>query len=177
MSGCDLRAIAGQIRPFVERRVHRDEVDDVLQEVLLRVHRDFEAVGDEERMAPWLHRVARNVIIDQHRRRARRDRKHDALAAEWSDPVAEEDDAATSFALFVAGFVDALPTPYREALQLTELEGLTMREAAARAGLSEPGMKSRVQRGRRMLREMFEACCEIALDARGRIVDFTPRLE
>jgi RNA polymerase sigma-70 factor (ECF subfamily) len=51
-----------------------------------------------------------------------------------------------------------------------------MREAAAREGVSEAAMKSRALRGRRMLRELFEACCEIALDARGHIVDFAPKL-
>jgi RNA polymerase sigma-70 factor (ECF subfamily) len=68
-----------------------------------------------------------------------------------------------------------LPSPYREALHATEIDGLTMREAAEREGVSTPGMKSRVQRGRRLLRELFEACCEIALDPRGHVVDYTPR--
>jgi RNA polymerase sigma-70 factor (ECF subfamily) len=52
-----------------------------------------------------------------------------------------------------------------------------MREAAEREGVSLSGMKSRVQRGRRLLRELFEACCEIALDARGKPTDFTPRVQ
>ena len=41
--------------------------------------------------------------------------------------------------------------------------------------LSLSGMKSRVQRGRDQLRRMFEQCCDIALDARGKVTDFTPR--
>jgi RNA polymerase sigma-70 factor (ECF subfamily) len=177
---CDLRLVAARIRPFVERRVAADDVDDVLQEVLVRVHREFDAIDDDERFARWLHRVAANAIADHHRRNARRDRKHDAAAAEPRDTAPrgsepESDDAATTFASFVTYAIDSLPTPYREALHLTELDGLTMAEAAAREGLSVSGMKSRVQRGRRMLRELFEACCEIALDARGRIVEYAPR--
>lgn len=42
-------------------------------------------------------------------------------------------------------------------------------------GISLSGMKSRVQRGRQQLREMFEACCEIALDVRGHVVSCEPR--
>lgn len=174
---CDLRLVAARIRPFVERRVAADDVDDVLQEVLVRVHREFDSIDDDERFARWLHRVAANAIADHHRRRARRDRKHEAVASEPTDAAPEADDAATTFATFVTYAVDSLPTPYREALHLTELDGLTMAEAAAREGLSVSGMKSRVQRGRRMLRELFEACCEIALDARGRIVEYAPRGE
>ena len=68
-----------------------------------------------------------------------------------------------------------LPSPYREAITLTELEGLTQAEAARMVGISVSGMKSRVQRGRARLREMFEACCEIALDGRGAVMQCEPR--
>ena len=75
----------------------------------------------------------------------------------------------------VSVFVARLPSPYREAVTLVELEGLTAREAAEMVGISVSGMKSRVQRGRAQLRQMFDECCEIALDARGKVTDFTPR--
>jgi RNA polymerase sigma-70 factor (ECF subfamily) len=48
-------------------------------------------------------------------------------------------------------------------------------EAAEMVGTSVSGMKSRVQRGRAPLRQLFEDCCEIALDARGKVVDYTRR--
>lgn len=172
---CDLRGVAGQIRPFVERRVAPHDVDDVMQEILQRVHAGVDDLDDDTRFAAWLHRVARNAITDHHRRGGRRDAKHGAFAAEWRDDAAEQEDAVASLSMFVRAFVEMLPSPYREALHLTEIEGLTMREAAARENVSTSGMKSRVQRGRRLLRELFEACCEIALDARGRVVEYTPR--
>jgi RNA polymerase sigma-70 factor (ECF subfamily) len=171
---CDLRSVAAQLRPFVERRVAPPDVDDVMQEILQRAHAGSDALDDDTRFAAWLHRVARNAIIDHHRRAGRREAKHDAFATEWSSEE-EQQDAVASLAVFVRAFVEMLPSPYREALQLTEIQGLTMREAAEREVVSISGMKSRVQRGRRLLREMFEACCEIALDARGRVVEFSPR--
>lgn len=172
---CDLRGIAGQIRPFVERRVAPPDVDDVMQEILQRVHAGVDALDDDTRFAAWLHRVARNAIADHHRRTGRRASRHDAFAAEWRDEADEEHDALASLSIFVRAFVDMLPSPYRDALELTEIHGLTMREAADREAVTLSAMKSRVQRGRRLLRELFEACCEIALDARGRVIDFTPR--
>ena len=42
-------------------------------------------------------------------------------------------------------------------------------------GISVSGMKSRVQRGRAQLRELLEECCEIAVDARGKVTDVTRR--
>lgn len=172
---CDLRAVAARIRPFVARRVPAEAVDDVLQEILVRVHGGFASITDDAHFARWLQRIASSVVTDDHRRRQRSNRKHDAYASEWMPGDGSEEDAHATFAEFVAAFVKMLPSPYLEALTLTELEGLGMREAAERAGISESGMKSRVQRGRRMLRELFEACCEIALDPRGHIIDFAPK--
>jgi len=71
--------------------------------------------------------------------------------------------------------VARLPSPYREAVTLVELEGITVREAAEMVGVSVSGMKSRVQRGRAQLRQLFDECCEIALDARGKVIDYTSR--
>lgn len=176
-TGCDIRAVAARMRPFVARRVAVDDVDDVLQEILVRVHDGFDRIDDEEQFARWLHTVSSNVIADHHRRRVRRDRKHQSFATEWTPDVPSGADAHAEFTTFVEAFVAMLPSPYREALTLTELEGLGMREAAERESISESGMKSRVQRGRRMLRELFEACCEIALDARGRITEYTPKID
>jgi RNA polymerase sigma-70 factor (ECF subfamily) len=172
---CDLRGVAAQIRPFVERRVAPGDVDDVMQEILQRVHTGADALDEDTRFAAWLHRVARNAIIDHYRRDARREARHEAFRSSWSSEEEDHRDAVASLAQFVGAFVEMLPSPYREALHLTEIQGLTMREAAEREAVTISGMKSRVQRGRRLLRELFEACCEIALDARGRVVEFTPR--
>lgn len=64
-----------------------------------------------------------------------------------------------------------MPEHYRRALELTDLGGLTQERAAAQLGLSTSGMKSRVQRGRRLLREEVTRCCEVALDSRGGLAD------
>ena len=70
--------------------------------------------------------------------------------------------------------IERLPPLHREALALTELEGLTQTSAAARLGLSSSGMKSRVQRGRAQLKELLGACCEIELDRRGGVRSYRP---
>ena len=52
---------------------------------------------------------------------------------------------------------------------------MTQRDAADMLGISVSGMKSRVQRGRRQIQEMLQACCDIALDARGRVLSYDLR--
>ncbi|HYO94161.1 MAG TPA: sigma factor-like helix-turn-helix DNA-binding protein, partial [Polyangiaceae bacterium] len=89
----------------------------------------------------------------------------------------EEGGAEHELAAHVAVFIARLPSPYREALTLTEMEGLTQKDAAAMLGVSLSGMKSRVQRARQQLRQLVEASCRIALDARGRVVSCEPRAD
>jgi RNA polymerase sigma-70 factor (ECF subfamily) len=81
----------------------------------------------------------------------------------------------TGLATFAAAAITRLPAPYRQALTLTELEGMTQLAAAKLLGLSPSGMKSRVQRGREKLREMLDASCTIALDVRGGVIACEPK--
>jgi len=174
MAWQDLEA---RLRPFVARRVAPPDVDDVLQDVFVRMHRGVGALRDEDRLTAWVHQVARSAIADHGRARAR----HPLPGAVPPEPAAPPPDrdadreAASQLAGCVAAFVAQLASPYREAVTLVELEGLTIKDAAELAGISVSGMKSRVQRGRARLRELFEDCCEIALDARGKVTDFEPR--
>jgi RNA polymerase sigma-70 factor (ECF subfamily) len=138
----------------------------------VRVHRGLPQLRDDDRLSPWVYRIARNAIVDHARARKPTGDGEDAVA--WDE---DEDDAAQDVARALALFVTALPSPYREAITLTELEGRTQREAAEMVGISLSGMKSRVQRGRARLRAMLESCCEIALDVRGRVIECAPRAD
>jgi RNA polymerase sigma-70 factor (ECF subfamily) len=170
------RELEAKLRPFVARRVRSQvDVDDVLQDVFLRMQRGLAGLRDEERFGPWVYQIARSAIVD-HQRVAAKFRVVDADGRE--EPLLEDDDACAvgeELAGYLAPFVATLPSPYREALTLVELEGLTQSQAAVMLGVSLSGMKSRVQRGRARLRKALEDCCHVALDARGRVVGFEPR--
>jgi len=120
--------------------------------------------------------IARNLIVDAHRDNVRDQRI--AAAALDDAPALDDDDDRKAFRLVARSlpmFIAALEPPYRDALTMTELEGLTQAEAAERAGISLSGMKSRVQRGRQKVRDALVRCCEIETDVRGKVTDFTPR--
>jgi RNA polymerase sigma-70 factor (ECF subfamily) len=99
----------------------------------------------------------------------------DDLPAPPSDE--EEGTAERELAQYLAVFVAALPSPYRDAITLTELQGMSQKDAAEMLGISLSGMKSRVQRGRRQIQEMLHECCDIALDARGRVLSYDRRTD
>ncbi len=168
--------VATRLRPFVARRVAPAEVDDVLQDVLVRVQRGLPGLADDDSFTAWLFQIARNSLVDHARARARHpladgDPPEEAAA----EPGDDDREASRALSGCVSLFVAHLPSPYREAVTLVELQDLTIREAAELAGISVSGMKSRVQRGRAQLRRLFDQCCEIELDARGKVTGYTPR--
>ncbi len=169
----------GRLRAFVGRRIRDPHAaDDVAQEVLLRLHRSFGELRAEDRLVAFAYRVARNAIIDHYRASARSKEvvsDSDKLAAQIdSDPGAGSDDderAREEIARCIEPLVARLPSPYREALAATDLGKLSQVQAAELEGLSVPGMKARVQRGRAKLHELLTRCCELAHDEASGVVE------
>ena len=164
-----------RLRPYLARRVASPaDIDDLLQDIFVRMHQGLASLRDEERFGGWVYRIAHSAIVDRARQRARAPY---VTAAEDSEAPSEvaEDHLQSDLGECVAVFVGLLPSPYREAVTLTELEGLTQKEAAEMLGISHSGLKSRVQRGREKIRYMFEQCCKISVDCRGRVIECEPR--
>lgn len=170
------------LRAFIAKRVRNEaDIEDLLQEVFVRVHRHVESLQQPDRMVSWVFQITRNAIIDFYRSAERRrelsvDPATDTqsnLEAMSSD--AEELEAKYELSHCLRPMIDRLSPDYREAVTLVELQGLTHQEAATKLGLSVPGMKSRVQRGRQQLRHMLNECCLIELDRRGGVAEFQPR--
>jgi len=169
------RAAHARPRAFVARRVPAGiEPDDVVQEVFVRVVRHLPSLRDAERIEAWLFQIARNTLRDAMRARQRRDSRTDAIQADLP-AEADTDDvraAEAELAPCLTPMVARLAEPYRTAIELTSVQGLTQTEAAKRVGVSVSGMKSRVQRAREQLKGMLLRCCEIDVDRRRGVADY-----
>lgn len=66
-----------------------------------------------------------------------------------------------------------LPEKYKQAILLTEFHNVTQKELAAKMSISIAGAKSRVQRGRKMLKDMLLSCCYFEFDRLGNVIDYT----
>ena len=169
---------APPLRAFLARRVPAGvEPDDLVQDVFVRVVRHLGTLRATDRPEAWLFQIARNALRDTLRARQRRDGRTDPLEI---DLPAEPDAAAVrqaeaELAPCLTAMIGRLAEPYRTAIELTSLNGLTQSDAARTAGISVSGMKSRVQRGREQLRQMLVTCCQIDVDARGAVSDFHMR--
>ena len=167
----DALALEARITAFVGARVPDSDVDDVVQDIYLRLVKSDAEVAH---VSGFVHQVARSAIADYHRGRAR----DAALEASLPDaPVEPADDEAarTEVASWLGPLLDGLPERYAEAVRLVELDGLSHVDAARRLGVPRTTVTSRVRRGRELLEQALTRCCAIALDARGKVIGWTPR--
>lgn len=166
--------LSSDLRRFIRRRVADDHVaDDLLQETFVRVHRTIGALREADRLAAWVYQIARNVVHDHHRRASRN------TAALSDTDVLDAADVAPQAGCggipWLNELIRSLPDGYREAVQMAEIEELLQQEIADRLGLSLSGAKSRIQRGRVMLKEVLERCCSFETDRRGHVIGCDPR--
>lgn len=151
------------LRRYLARRLREPaDVDDVLQDVYLKLHAHHASLREPGRVAAWLYRVADHAIADHYRAR----RPWDELPEELPAPPVPQDCTAELAACLIP-MIAALPDIYRDAVRLSEIDGLSQQAVAQRLGLSLSGAKSRVQRGREKLRALLLDCCHIDTDAEG----------
>lgn len=166
-------AYRAKLHRFVLARV-KDEAaaEDIVHDVLVRAYARRDTLRDRGKLGQWLYQIARNAIVDYYRRRK--------PAEELPDDVVDEEvyasgEAERELARCLTPFVEELPTHYRQAVVLAELQGLTQREVASELGLSVSGAKSRVQRARQRLQAMLVECCRLEFDSRGGVADYEPK--
>jgi RNA polymerase sigma-70 factor (ECF subfamily) len=165
--------LAIDLKKFIGRRVPNwADAEEVLQETLLKIHRSIGCLAPDSNLYAWVYRVTRNTIVDYHRKQTK-------INATNSSPVPEDlaqeeptRDVLSEIAPCLRPMLNYLPEKYREAVRLADLDGITQAELANRLGLSLPGAKSRVQRGREQLKALLTECCKFEYDCRGKVVDY-----
>jgi RNA polymerase sigma-70 factor, ECF subfamily len=163
---------ATRLGRFIRARVADPATaEDILQDVFVRIHQRLDHLRAPAKLQSWLYLIARNAIIDHYRKTRETSELPESLLAK---PPEDSSDACELKDAF-RQMIDGLPDLYREAIVLTELEGLTQQELANRLGISLSGAKSRVQRARGQLKRMLLDCCHFEFDRRGGIIDCKPR--
>ncbi len=160
------------LRRFMKSRISDDSaVDDILQEVFLKMHTGLHSLKDEAKLQSWIYQIARNAVIDHYR-----SLKPSMEVPEWL-PQPEPDQgeqALQELSHCLQPMIQMLPERYREAVVLSELKGLTQKDVAEAQGISLSGAKSRVQRGRVMLRNLLTEYCRPEFDGGGRLSGYDP---
>ncbi len=165
------RTLRNGLLSYLRRRVEDAAIaEDLLHTVFLRALASGQTARSSEKMAAWLHTIARNVLIDHYRAKRLMSELED-LAAE----TAEESSSLQALSTCLLPLARQLPGIYRDVLLGTEFQGKSMRAVASELSLSVPAVKSRASRGRKMLKDGVLACCHVELSPSGEIADHHPR--
>lgn len=173
----DWQEFRRRLLAFVRRRVPASsDAEDIVQDILAKAVPALDRLRRSERLDAWLYRIARNAIADHYRLQGRQPPRADTLPEVPDDrPIDAPAGPPRDLADCLEPMLAAIPARYRDAVILADRDALGMATVAERLGLSVSGAKSRVQRGRLLLRGAFEHCCRLEHDARGHVRDFEPR--
>ena len=144
-----LESLQPLLRSYVKRRIRDEEAAaDICQDVLLTMHRVRHTFEPGRAFEPWFYSIARSRFIDHLRRRHRRG-DLEVPADEQPESIAEEQ--SVGWPQFLE-LLETLPASQREAFAMLKIEGLSVEEAAERAGVTVSALKVRAHRAYGALR-------------------------
>jgi len=161
-----------QLLAFINKRIkNKEESEDILQEVFIKILSKIGTLKDSSKLQAWVYQMTRNAIIDSIRKK-----KFQEMEDEVKDiEVATDENAMNEATGWIGKYVDALPENYREAVILYEIKGLSQKEIADQLGISYVNARSRIQRGRHLLKKNLTDCCTFNVDVYGNIIDYHSR--
>lgn len=155
---------------FVEIRVSNPEIaEDIIQDVFLKVHNKIDSLQSKENLQSWLYQITRNTIIDYYRSKKNEIELPNILSEEIED---NRLNVLSELSECLMPMINKLPIHYKEAIILFDINGMTHKDISNTQGISLSGSKSRVQRGRTILKTMLTDCCQFEYDHNGQLQDY-----
>ncbi|WP_292299424.1 sigma-70 family RNA polymerase sigma factor [Mesorhizobium sp.] len=160
------RRLLESITPYLRAhaaRCHRNpsDVEDAVQDILLSLHTVRRTYDPARPFGPWLTAIARRRLIDRLRRQGRRrayETEFEPAQETFADPPANLEGMTNIHE--IAAALDSLPAGQREAVRLTKIEGLSLKEASAVSGTSVAALKIATHRAIQRLRRFFHGGSE-----------------
>lgn len=155
-----LHAILPFLRAVIRRQhVPRDQVDDIVQDTLLSIHRVRHTYDPSRPLSPWLAAIAQRRALDSRRRRARVETSEVAapeLFVTFPDPSANNEVEMNNEHGWLRRAARTLTLKQRVAIELVKLHGLSIAEAAFMSGQSPGAIKVNVHRALQALRALYK---------------------
>ncbi|HEY0381774.1 MAG TPA: sigma-70 family RNA polymerase sigma factor [Candidatus Elarobacter sp.] len=150
-------------RVIVQLNVAPTDVEDLAQEVFMRVYRNLHRFRGQSSFYTWLYRITLNVFFDHSKKRKRADVRLQRLqnaVVDVSNALPDADDpfraaferlTADAFARAIA----SLPEPFRDVVAMREVDDLSYEEIALQTGISIGTVRSRLSRARARLKDVL----------------------
>ena len=145
---------------FLERRVgSRDEAEDILQEAFVRSLDHASSLRSSTSATAWFYRVLRNAVTDHYRRQDTQGRALDRFAGETEASDAPDSELEAVVCQCILSLVETLKPEYGAAIRRVDLDGLSVRDFAAEAGVTPGNAGVRLHRAREALgRQLARSC-------------------
>jgi len=148
----------------------KEDAEDILQNVFTRISMNAGSLSEKEKIQNWLFTVTRNAVIDYYRVQAKK--KNVELSESIAEQLLDEEGIDTTKGLdgCVSAMIALLPEDYRSIVEDAEIRGISQKELAKKHNMAYSSMRTRVQRGRERLKQLFYNCCYIQTDNRGNVL-------
>jgi RNA polymerase sigma-70 factor, ECF subfamily len=163
---------------FIRSKIRsKEDAEDILQNVFIRISNNVNKLSEEEKLQSWVFTITRNAIIDYYRVNA--SKKNVAVDVQMEENILEEvhDDPTKGLDQCINSMIGLLPDEYRDIIVDAEIKGIKQKDLAEKYGMAYPSMRSRVQRGRERLKQLFYNCCYIETDRLGNVIDARGRTD
>lgn len=145
-----------------------DDIDDLLQDILIKSYQNLSKVHDSKKVKSWLFQIAKNTIIDFYRKKNKQpDITDKELWYHDSEPEVNQ-----QLSMCIVPFINELAKEDAELLTAIEIEGLSQKQYAQKLGVNYSTLKSRVQKSRTKLYDLYNECCTFSIDKQGNIIDY-----
>ncbi len=157
-----LRQVARKLRGAVHCRapwLKREDVEDVVQDILLSVHQARGSYDPARPFTPWLMTIARNRLADHARRYCRQtagEHEHVQHSETFSARPANNHADTVNDYLALRDAITELPAAQRQALRMLRLRQMSLKEAAEATGISVAALKVSLHRATMRLREIVK---------------------
>lgn len=154
-----------ELKGFVYKRIKDKALaEDIVHDVFLKVSKHSAQLKDSEKLSAWIYQITRNTIIDHYRKNSK---SIERTLEDWEYPESNYNECAANC---LQELIPSLPEKYRIPFQLADVEKLSQTALTERLGISYSGVKSRVQRARKMLKEKLHEMLIIETDAYGNVI-------
>lgn len=156
---------------YVKSKVRsREDAEDILQNVFIKISSNIDKLTEDVKLKSWIFTITRNAIIDYYRVNATK--KKVGVPEEIDENVLEleEPDPTKGLDQCMNSMISLLPEEYRDIIIDSEIKGIKQKDLADKYEMAYPSMRSRVQRGRERLKQLFYNCCHIETDKHGNIL-------
>ena len=165
-----------RIGRFLHSRIGVHEVvEDLRQEVFIKINEKLPQLKDEEKLVAWCYQITRNVINDYFRAEQKQRKLKSGVFQELEIQGQTTSDQTKELAACLSPMLELLDEPYRSAVREVDFEGASQKELSEKRSVAYSTLKTQVQRGRKQLKNVLEDCCVIEHDRYGNISNFQKR--